>query len=411
MNTVKSHGARLMAHGSRLTAHGSRSHAPPPAPLCALIAAGHRALHGSAVPVPPLTGDDLAALPLYAMRHGMTAFLPHVRSETIDQVPAIRDELERVVHHHALAVLSGTTELLTILRHLARCGIEPVVLKGPALAAWLYGDAGMRRFIDVDLLVRRSLRIDAMRALEQLGFVRRIPDRAADAIYSRLGAWPMTREGGIGVDLHWQLSALRFPMPLTVEDVIAGAISIRIGDQAVCTAGPTDAAILALLHAAKHVWYALESTLAIAWLARRDDIDWPRAHRRLESAGAVRAAAAGLRLAADFFDTRVPAPFIDAVRSPAAEQLASMACGALALPPGTFVDRWLERRAHLAAFDRMRDRVRYDVRRLLEPTALEWTWLPLPRALTLLYGPLRIIRLAIAPISAPGQGPAARSRD
>ena len=49
-----------------------------------------------------------------------------------------------------------------------------------------------------------------------------------------IGACPLSRAaGGVLVDLHWQLSARRFPMPLTVNEVLDRAIPVRMGDQAV----------------------------------------------------------------------------------------------------------------------------------------------------------------------------------
>jgi hypothetical protein len=371
-----------------------------PAPAQLLVAAGRLALNqtdpGSRSTV-SLTGAEAAALAAYARRHGMTGFLPQAAAMLDDRHAHMREALQQARREQALAALRDTTELLGIVRHLTQADIDFVVMKGPVFAAWLYGDGGIRRFVDVDVLVRKSQRRDALRTLEQIGFVRRIPEPAADCIYASLGAWPLTRGHGIGVDLHWQIAARRFPSPFAAAAVIAGAVPVRIADEDVPAPAPTDAAVLALLHAAKHVWYALESIVGIAWLTRRDDIDWSRAHQVLRRAGALRAGAAGLRLASELFASAVPHPFAREIESPGVAELVAHACSALRLPPKTFADRWLERRAHLAAFDRAADRVQYDLRRLLEPTPLEWEWLRLPRLLSPLYAPLRIVRLATGP--------------
>src|SRR6266571_609074 len=257
-----------------------------PVPLQVLIAAGRHALHGSTRTVPRLTNDETAALPAYARRHGMVAFLPHVPATFTDQSPDLCDGLQQVVRDHALAVLADTNELLAVARQLTQAGVEFAVLKGAVFSAWLYGDAGLRPFVDLDVLVREPARVDAARALERIGFVRRIPAGAADAIYASIGAWPLRRAGSLGVDLHWRLSARRFPMPLTADAVLSDAIPVRLGDHSVNAPAPTNAAVLALLHAAKHVWYALELILAIAWLARRRDVDWRDVHCLCRRAGA-----------------------------------------------------------------------------------------------------------------------------
>jgi hypothetical protein len=359
-------------------------------------------LHGASGPLPRLTGCDAAALPDYARRHGMVAFLPRVLPALPDLPPGVRDSIEQVVREHAVSTLGNTRDLLTIVRHLTGSGIELVVLKGAVFSAWLYGDAGMRPFVDVDVLVAEGARLNASNALEQIGFARRIPSGAAEAIYAAIGAWPLERANGIRVDLHWRLAAKRFPMPLTAESVLRQAIPVHLGDHVVNAPSPAHATVLALLHAAKHVWYALESILSIALLTRREDIDWTDVHHLVRRAGATRAAAAGLRLARDVFGTPIPDVFAVDARSAAVDRLCASASAALCLPPGTFVNRWLERRAHLAAFDSRIDRMQYDVRRLLEPTALDWDWLPIPAAFTPLYVPLRVVRLALGGLARAG---------
>ena len=359
-------------------------------------------LHGAIGPLPRLTDRDAAMLPDYALRHGMVAFLPRVLPALPDLPPGVRDRVEQEAREHAVSTLRHASDLLTIVRHLTDSGIELAVLKGAVFSAWLYGDAGVRQFVDVDVLVPERARLNASNALEQIGFAPRVPSDAATAIYSGIGAWPLERANSIRVDLHWRLAARRFPMPLTADAVLRQAIPVRLGDHAVNAPAPAHATVLALLHAAKHVWYALESILSIALLTRRDDIDWTDVHHLVRRAGAIRAAAAGLRLARDVFGTPIPAVFTVDARSAAVQRLCGSASAALCLPPGTFVDRWLERRAHLAAFDCRIDRMQYDVRRLLEPTALDWDWLPIPAAFTPLYVPIRVVRLTLAGLSRAG---------
>ena len=73
---------------------------------------------------PPPTGEAAAALPAYALRHGMVGFLPHVlpaltACEEIagsispqalgGELSHVRDDLQRLVHDHALTVLRDNT--------------------------------------------------------------------------------------------------------------------------------------------------------------------------------------------------------------------------------------------------------------------------------------------------------------
>src|SRR6266566_5277767 len=52
---------------------------------------------------------------------------------------------------------------------LADVGIRAILLKGPALADWLYGGES-RQYSDVDLMIARADTVVAERLLEDLGF-------------------------------------------------------------------------------------------------------------------------------------------------------------------------------------------------------------------------------------------------
>src|SRR5712692_9617205 len=52
--------------------------------------------------------------------------------------------------------LSMTSELLRLLSALSAEHVESLVVKGPVLSVQAYGDAGIRQYADVDLLVRHS---------------------------------------------------------------------------------------------------------------------------------------------------------------------------------------------------------------------------------------------------------------
>ena len=73
---------------------------------------------------------------------------------------AIRERESR-----ALA-LAGTLVLVDIASRLENAGIPVIVLKGPALGVTAYGDASMRTFRDIDLLVRRE---DVLRGRCRIG--------------------------------------------------------------------------------------------------------------------------------------------------------------------------------------------------------------------------------------------------
>jgi hypothetical protein len=352
-----------------------------PAPVLPLVAAGRAALRSR--PLQQTTPVASAGTPTeYALRHGMLAWA----NGAIDR--------EAVVAHMTRS-LHGVQQLLQIVDYMERNGVLVVTLKGPAFAEWLYGDACARRFADLDLLVSIDQRETSRQLLEAIGFERRLPTGAGDVVYASIGACSMGRASDLPVDLHWTLAARRFPRVLDAADVLRNSIVIQIGGRPVRVPCPEHAAVIALTHSAKHLWYALELPFSIAALACRDDIDWQTVRDVTARAGTLRGAAAGLALAADLFAVDVPAPFRGDITLSDVRELRRCAFETLALPPRVFPDRTLERRIHTRSFDGVAHRLLYDIRRLAEPTRAEWEWIALPSPLASLYWPTRLVRLAL----------------
>src|SRR5215468_11283071 len=68
-------------------------------------------------------------------------------------------ELQRLKKHYqenTARNLILTAELVRIIELLANSGIEAVPYKGPALAWFAYGDLALRRYVDLDIMVRKS---------------------------------------------------------------------------------------------------------------------------------------------------------------------------------------------------------------------------------------------------------------
>ncbi|MEO6238444.1 MAG: nucleotidyltransferase family protein [Vicinamibacterales bacterium] len=316
----------------------------------------------------------------YALRHGMVAWPPAPLTDG-------------VLRTHMTRALQGVRLLEQLTRHFTDAAIDVVSLKGPAFSQWLYGDPCARRFGDLDLLVATAQLDPAVRLLRELGFASCIPGRAGELVYAGIGAVTMARGSDHHVDLHWRPAARRFSPVLDAAGVLRQSIEIPFGSGVARIPRAEHGAALALTHAAKHLWYALEQPFAIAVLVRRSDIDWDEVRALMRAGGGVRGGAAGLAIAADLFGIDVPAAFQADTDNPDVRELRRCARLTMGLPPGTFPDRSLERHIHRLSFDRAADRFRYDVRRITEPTRADVDWVRLPQTLTSLYWPLRVVRL------------------
>jgi putative nucleotidyltransferase-like protein len=144
----------------------------------------------------------------------------------------------------ALAVDGATIE---VVRELRRAGIEPILLKGPALAALLW-PGEPRPYSDADLLVADAAA--ASDVLRGLGFV-----RMPVAVEPELGlphAHPWARADGAQVDLHVTLAGAG-AAPADVWAALEPRA--RVERVARCDVRVPDAvatALIAAMHAAQH---------------------------------------------------------------------------------------------------------------------------------------------------------------
>jgi len=103
-----------------------------------------------------------------------------------------------MVAARSLLVDRWTAEVIGALQ---AAGLRPVLLKGPAIARWLYADDPTARpYVDVDVLVGPTEIEGARSVLSRLGFVN-ATEQVADDIETHADEWGRARDGA-AVDLH-----------------------------------------------------------------------------------------------------------------------------------------------------------------------------------------------------------------
>jgi hypothetical protein len=335
-------------------------------------------------------------LPDAAARHGLSAWVQATIGDWPDAPEEVRDLIAQRARQQRVRALQAVSQLSAVTELLTGAGIESVSIKGPLFAGWLYGDVGMRRFADLDLLIDPSQRDRALRALASAGYA--LPGGlsavTARTVYAGTGAWPLVHKTAIGIDLHWKLQAVGFGSPVGPGDVLRESVPTIVAGRTIRVPAPTHAAALTLLHAAKHLWASLELALSIAHLMRRRDVVWPAVHDLARRAGGWSGAAAGLVLAGELFDVEPPLELRARIQRSNARPLVTAALRFLAMPDVAGASLRAEVGAHWAALDSVAGRARYAAWRLLAPTPLEAAWWPLPDRLAPLYAPIRLIRLA-----------------
>ncbi len=165
----------------------------------------------------------------------------------------ILDELTRRISSDAAIELLRRRELATVLDAVGSCGIEPILIKGAALAYTVYNAPYCRPRMDTDLLIRHT-HIGAVRdAMSRLGYTASVLCEG-EAIFCQ---FEMCRFDEFGVehvcDFHWKISTQPvFADVLTYDELRQRKVGVpALGPHAVAS-GPIDALLLACVHPVMH---------------------------------------------------------------------------------------------------------------------------------------------------------------
>ena len=171
-------------------------------------------------------------------------------------------------------------------------GIESLVLKGPALAEWLY-PGEVRPYMDSDLMIAPADWPPALRVLERLAFHRYLDPLSHPPIES-VAATEFLR-GSQNLDLHRTLPGLDGPPDVITASLMAGAECQDIGGAELRIPGRAALLLNVGLHAAHHAGGKSVEDLRRA-IAQADEELWLQALELAREFDGVPAFASGLRL-------------------------------------------------------------------------------------------------------------------
>ena len=246
-----------------------------------------------------------------AWAEGVTALVEHGLRQCEEVPDAVRDAFATAARAMAMPALRREAGCRRVLARLNAEGVPVLLLKGGALAHWLYPAPYLRECSDLDLLFAdRDQALRAAAALAALGyetpyqpsrFQHELSCRPADGYSPEL-------------DLHWALSD--WPaldrLPAFAELDAAGIALPSLGDCGARGLGAPHALLHACVHRASNLAAGLGDRLKwlydlhlLAAMLDRDD-GWRRFLAICEQAGSCGIAAEGLDAAAALFGTPVP---------------------------------------------------------------------------------------------------------
>ncbi len=158
-------------------------------------------------------------------------------------------------------------ETKTISSMFQNKGIDSLVYKGASLSGY-FPEHGLRRYGDIDIIIRRDSFLQADRIIQNMGYVRAssLPSSSQLQVLLKYGYCAnYTKELDCGIkiplELHWELGLKRLQLPGFLESAWNSSVKYDIGGVAVNVMCPAHLWISLCHHGAKHVWYN------IRWLA------------------------------------------------------------------------------------------------------------------------------------------------
>jgi hypothetical protein len=344
---------------------------------------------------------DWNALLALARRHSLFPLLYRQLAAVASQnvPPESLEQLKKVYQGNAARNLFLLGELERVLRSLAEDRITAIPYKGPILAIEGYGDLSLRRFVDLDVIVRRDDVERAIGTLTRLGYRAEpvvSPSQQEFLIRTQHDLAFKRDEGRMIVELHWEVAPRLFAAELAAENLWEHATTHALGAGEVLALTPEDMLLSLCVHGSKHLWERLAWVCDIAeWLASHPALQWPELLVRAERTGQQRMLLVGLQLAAELLDAPLPAPVATAIEADhAIARLVAQAKQVIfsdpPRPPGMISSlrfNLLARRAWAAKWNYLRY--------LLMPTDADVRAFRAPRALQFLYyvsRPFRLLR-------------------
>jgi len=254
---------------------------------------------------------DWEYLFVFARRHSVVSLLYSRLQETAsNSVPP--DEFKRLQKYfqeNAARNVLLSAELCRLIDLLKANEIEAIPYKGPALALFAYGQVALRRFVDLDIMVRKE---DVERAIELLisqGYEPSKPLNESQRnvlLRTQHNVQFRRHNKQLIVELHWEVASHLFASSVQADDLWKKLVSIELNGRSVKTIAPEDLLFSLCVHGSRHLWERLLWICDIGWIVANHDLDWQVLCARARSTRTERMFLLGLHLAAKLLDTNLP---------------------------------------------------------------------------------------------------------
>jgi hypothetical protein len=139
-----------------------------------------------------------------------------------------------------------------VLRGFEHAGVRALLLKGPSVASWLYGEDGTRVYVDCDLLVGPAQIAAAEEVLASLGYWRSFDERSMPPWWRPHATEWVRQDRRLTVDLHHRLPGVLADAESAWNALAADSTAMLVGGYPARSLGVSARVLHLALHAGHH---------------------------------------------------------------------------------------------------------------------------------------------------------------
>jgi hypothetical protein len=202
-----------------------------------------------------------------------------------------------------------TDELCRLIGIFKEAGIDAIPYKGPALALFAYGDLGLRRFVDLDVIVKKS---DVPRARDLLfredyDLSKPLTPAQQDLLLRTQHNLQFARNNHrLLLELHWEVAPHLFASSVQENELWQDLTTLKINDHEVNALVAEDLLFSLCVHGSRHLWERLGWICDVAEIIARHALNWDALQQKAAAADNERMLLLGLHLAQKLLHTNLP---------------------------------------------------------------------------------------------------------
>ena len=254
---------------------------------------------------------DWEYLFLLARRHSVVPLLYlQLHQHASDLVP--EEHLQKLKQQYLENTARNTVltaELCELVRSFAAVGIKAIPYKGPVLSLFAYGDLALRRFVDLDVIVKKTDVLKARAVLLASGYApaKSLTLTQQELLLRTQHNMQFSRDNRrLIVELHWEVAPHLFASSVNAEHIWQDLGSIEVLGAEVNTLSADDLLFSLCVHGSRHLWERLSWICDVAELISRHSFNWTTLLERAATADAERMFLLGIHLAHELLDAPLP---------------------------------------------------------------------------------------------------------